>query len=174
MKPLAVKPMLATMTRDIQALGMKQPLMIGIHTGGAWFASHLHQTLELESALGLLDISFYRDDFSRIGLNPKVKSSDLPESVEGREVLLIDDVLHTGRTIRAAMNEIFSYGRPSLIRLAVALERPGRELPVAADVVADSIALAPNQQAKLTEQNGSMAFEIQTSEIIQPATETSQ
>lgn len=174
MKPLAVTPMLTTMTRDIQALGMNQPLMIGIHTGGAWFARYLHQALELDSALGLLDISFYRDDFSRVGLNPKVKSSDLPESVEGREVLLIDDVLHTGRTIRAAMNEIFSYGRPSLIRLAVALERPGRELPVAADVVADSIALTRGQQAKLREQDGRMVFEIQTGEIITGSPEASQ
>ena len=82
---------------------------------------------------GSLDISFYRDDFSRIGLNPKVKASQLPEDISDRHILLIDDVLQTGRTIRAAMNEIFDYGRPASIKLCVLLERNGRELPIQAD-----------------------------------------
>jgi len=155
------------MTRDIKDLALEDPMMIGIHTGGAWIAKCLHQSLALASPLGMLDISFYRDDFSRVGLNPKVKSSDLPESVDGRQVLLVDDVLHTGRTVRAAMNEIFSYGRPALVKLIVALERPGRELPVAADVVGETIQLAAQQQAKLVERNGEMVFDI-VSNIIEP------
>lgn len=173
MKPISAEPLLASMTSDIEtniqqtiaSRNIGPPLMIGIHTGGAWFAHRLHQKLGLESSLGLLDISFYRDDFSRVGLNPKVKSSNLPESVEGRAVLLVDDVLHTGRTVRAALNEIFSYGRPALVRLIVALERPGRELPVAADIIGQSLDLSADQQAKLTERDGSMFFDIVATRI---------
>ena len=82
------------------------PLMIGIHTGGVWVAEQLHQQLALTEALGHLDISFYRDDFSRIGMNPQVKPSNIPYSVDDRHIILVDDVLYTGRTIRAALNEI--------------------------------------------------------------------
>ena len=89
---------------------INQPLMVGIHTGGVWVANSLHNKLNLSEPLATLDISFYRDDFSRIGINPKVKPSSLPPQVENRHIILVDDVLHTGRTIRAAMNEIFDYG----------------------------------------------------------------
>lgn len=161
MQPIILAPILAQMDRDIRTLAMDDPLMIGIHTGGAWIAESLHQSLNLDSPLGALDISFYRDDFSRVGLNPSVKSSELPESVEDREVLLVDDVLYTGRTIRAALNEIFSFGRPSLVRLAVALDRPGRELPIQADVVGESISLSPDRQAKITRnEDGTLQFDI--------------
>lgn len=127
-----------------------QSLFIGIHSGGAWVAEHLHRMLENPNPLGSLDISFYRDDFTQIGLNPQVKSSDLPVSIEDRDIILIDDVLHTGRTIRAAMNELFDYGRPKSIRLAVLLDREGRQLPIQADVCGMNIHLAPQQQVKLS------------------------
>ena len=161
MQPIILQPILAKMDRDIRSLAMDNPLMIGIHTGGAWVAESLHRSLDIESPLGSLDISFYRDDFSRVGLNPSVRSSELPESVEDREVLLVDDVLYTGRTIRAALNEIFSFGRPSLVRLAVALDRPGRELPIQADVVGETISLSTDRQAKITrDDDGGLQFEI--------------
>ena len=129
---------------------IEQPLMVGIHTGGAWVAERLHQRLQIEEPLATLDISFYRDDFSRIGMHPQVKPSQLPPQVDDRHIILVDDVLHTGRTIRAAMNEIFDYGRPASITLACLLERSGRELPIRADAVAARLDLKPGQHIKLT------------------------
>lgn len=126
------------------------PLMIGIHTGGAWIAESLHGALNMRDPLGTLDISFYRDDFTRIGVHPEVKASHLPVDVNERHVLLIDDVLHTGRTTRAAMNVIFDYGRPSSIVLGVLVERDGRELPVQPDVVGTSLRLDTRQHVKLS------------------------
>jgi len=94
---------------------LTNPLLIGIRTGGVWIAERLHQKLQIQEPLGLLDISFYRDDFSQIGMNPKVKPSQLPPQLEGRDIILVDDVFYTGRTIRAALNEIFDYGRPNQV-----------------------------------------------------------
>jgi pyrimidine operon attenuation protein/uracil phosphoribosyltransferase len=125
------------------------PIMIGIHTGGTWIARQLHRQMAITTPLGMLDISFYRDDFTRIGINPEVKPSSLPTSIDDRHILLIDDVLHTGRTIRAAMNELFDYGRPASIHLAVLVDRSGRELPIQADVSATHIDLLPGQHIKL-------------------------
>jgi len=114
---------------------IEKPVMIGIHTGGVWIAEKLHTLLAIQDPLGTLNISFYRDDFSRIGLNPKVKPSSIPFEVEDRHIILVDDVLQTGRTIRAAMNEIFDFGRPASVILATLIERDGRELPIEASVV---------------------------------------
>jgi pyrimidine operon attenuation protein/uracil phosphoribosyltransferase len=133
----------------IRAQHLDDPVMIGIHTGGAWIAERLHRQLALATPLGLLDISFYRDDFTRIGINPEVKPSRIPVNIDDRHIILIDDVLHTGRTIRAAMNELFDYGRPASIRLAVLVDRSGRELPIQADVSALQIDLAPDEHIKL-------------------------
>lgn len=126
------------------------PLVIGIHTGGGWIAQALHSRLGLNEPMGLLDISFYRDDFSQIGVQPKVRPSNLPFDVEGRDILLIDDVLYTGRTIRAALNEIFDYGRPARVVLGVLIERDGRQIPVQADCVGIRVDLMCNQRIKLT------------------------
>lgn len=125
------------------------PVMVGIRTGGVWLAERLNQRLGLPTRLGELDISFYRDDFSRVGLNPKVMPSSLPFDTEGRDIVLVDDVLMSGRTIRAAMNEIFDYGRPSSIILATLVDLGARELPVQPDVTGQVLALAPNQRVKL-------------------------
>lgn len=129
--------------------GVAAPVMIGIRTGGVWLAERLNQRLGLSALLGELDISFYRDDFSRVGLNPKVMPSSLPFDTEGRDIVLIDDVLMSGRTIRAAMNEIFDYGRPSSIILATLVDLGARELPIQPDVTGQVLALAPNQRVKL-------------------------
>lgn len=123
--------------------------MVGIHTGGVWVAERLHELLAIEEPLGSLDISFYRDDFTRIGMNPQVRPSDLPFSVDDRHIILVDDVLHTGRTIRAAMNELFDWGRPASITLAVLIERSGRELPIEADVIGRQLPLGKNEHVKL-------------------------
>lgn len=129
--------------------GIDEPAMIGIHTGGAWVARRLHQRIGLTEPLGVLDISFYRDDFTRIGMNPQVRPSELPFNVDDRHIILVDDVLHTGRTIRAALNEIFDYGRPASILLAVLVERSGRELPIEAQVVGQHMELRRREHAKL-------------------------
>jgi len=127
-----------------------KPLMVGIHTGGVWIAKHLHQALALTDPLGSLDITFYRDDFTRVGLNPQVKPSQLPVAVDGRHIILVDDVLHTGRTIRAAMNELFDYGRPAAVTLACLVDRTGRELPIQPDVVGLHMELQPGEHVKLS------------------------
>ena len=132
-----------------QSEGDADPVMIGIHTGGVWVAERLHEMLSIKEALGELDISFYRDDFTRIGLNPQVRPSHLPFNVDERRIILVDDVLHTGRTIRAALNEIFDYGRPASITLAVLIDRGGRELPVQADVCGKTLTLKPGEHVKL-------------------------
>ena len=126
------------------------PLMVGIHTGGAWIASSLHAKLSISQPLATLDISFYRDDFSRIGMNPRVRPSSLPPQVEDKHIILIDDVLQTGRTIRAAMNEIFDYGRPASITLVCLVDRSGRELPIQADVIGQHLRLGTAQHIKLS------------------------
>jgi len=126
-----------------------RPLLVGIHTGGAWVAQELHRRLGVDEPLGTLDISFYRDDFSRIGVHPQVKPSHLPVTVEDRPILLVDDVLQTGRTVRAALNEIFDYGRPASVTLAVLVDRPGRELPVAAELAGARWELPAERQVKL-------------------------
>lgn len=125
------------------------PLLIGIHTGGVWLAEHLHQQLGVKEPLGTLDISFYRDDFSRIGMHPQVKPSELPFSIEDRHIVLVDDVVQSGRTIRAAMNEIFDYGRPSSIILAVLVDRDSRELPIEPTITGMRIELDAGQNVKL-------------------------
>ena len=148
------------MAGKIAAQCLSEPILIGIHTGGAWLAQRLQAALDPSPPLGTLDISFYRDDFSRVGLNPEVRASDLPVAVNNRNIILVDDVLHTGRTIRAALNEIFSYGRPERVCLAVLIERPGRELPIQADVVGQSLALGNHEEAKLGQVDGRLALNI--------------
>jgi len=106
--------------------------MIGLYTGGVWLAERLHALLGIAAPLGTLDIAFYRDDYHQQGLARDPKRSHIPFSIEGRDVLLVDDVLYTGRTVRAAMNELFDYGRPARILLAVLADRGGRQLPICA------------------------------------------
>ena len=141
--------LILAMAKDLASAASLDPIMIGIHTG-VWVAERLYTELNLSSSLGSININFYRDDFSRIGLHPQVSASKIPENVEGRHLILVDDVLQTGRTIRAALNEIFSYGRPDSVRLAVLVERGDRELPIQPDVVGLKLPLAAHQHIKLT------------------------
>lgn len=148
-----IDKLLTSMTADLKALlqerGIADPLIVGIHTGGAWIAERLHQALALDSDLGSLNITFYRDDFTRIGLHPQVQPSELPFSIDDRHIILVDDVLHTGRTIRAALNEIFDYGRPASVILAVVVDRGGRELPIEASVIGEKMQLGEHEHVKL-------------------------
>ena len=148
-----VSPLIDRMAEELKTrLGntpADQTAMIGILTGGVWVAKRLHQKLGIRQPLGQLNISFYRDDFSRIGMHPQVTPSSLPFNVDNAHIILVDDVLHTGRTIRAALNEIFDYGRPASVTLAVLAERSGRELPIQADVVGAHLKLSAREHAKL-------------------------
>ncbi|WP_284155509.1 bifunctional pyr operon transcriptional regulator/uracil phosphoribosyltransferase PyrR [Sulfuricystis multivorans] len=109
-----------------------ETVLVGIHTGGAWVAEALHATLGLATPLATIDVSFHRDDHHLgSGLRAGGRVSHLPENVEGAHLILVDDVLYTGRTVRAALNELFDYGRPGRVDLAVLVDRGGRELPIA-------------------------------------------
>lgn len=113
--------------------------LVGIYTGGVWLAERLHADLDLQVPLGAIDISFYRDDFYQSGLKQDIKRSNIPFDVADRHILLVDDVLYTGRTVRGAMHELFDYGRPASIGLVVLADRGGRELPIYAEYVATSV-----------------------------------
>ncbi len=154
MSMLSVETLIDDMANDLRVLlqerGIKQPAMVGIHTGGAWIAEALHKKLNIEQPLGLLDISFYRDDFTRKGLQPSVQPSQLPFVTEDQHLILVDDVVMSGRTIRAAMNELFDYGRPASVVLAALVSLPGRELPIQPDVAGKAMDLSPLQRVKLS------------------------
>ena len=128
--------------------------LIGIYTGGAWIAERLHRALGLTAPLGFLAVTLHRDDFGRIGLHRESRRSQIPFPVDGREVVLVDDVLHTGRTIRAALNELFDFGRPRAVRLAVLAERDGRELPISPDFLGARIEVAADEDLVLSNENG--------------------
>jgi pyrimidine operon attenuation protein/uracil phosphoribosyltransferase len=117
----------------------RSPVLVGVHTGGVWLAERLRVDLGIGPEVGILDVSFYRDDYSQGGLSRGVRPSRIPFDINGADVLLVDDVLNTGRTVRAAMNELFDYGRPARIELAVLVDRGGRELPVSTTLVGRTI-----------------------------------
>jgi pyrimidine operon attenuation protein/uracil phosphoribosyltransferase len=123
--------------------------IVGIRTGGAWLAERLHRELKLARPLGVLDISFYRDDFDTTGLSHQVKPSQIPFDVNDRHIVVVDDVLYTGRTVRAAMNELFDYGRPGRIELAVLVDRGGRQLPIAAQYLGATIQVPQGKLLRL-------------------------
>lgn len=149
-----VEPLLTSLaeqiTQHLTTHQLSDPLLVGIHTGGLWVAQAIQQKLGGDLPLGSLDISFYRDDYSKIGLNPSVRPSELPFATEGRNLVLIDDVLMSGRTIRAAMNELFDFGRPASITLACLVALPGRELPIQADCLGLELNLPANERVKLS------------------------
>ena len=135
--------------------------LVGIHTGGVWLAERLHAALGIALPLGVLDISFYRDDFDKTGLHPQIKPTHIPFEVDGRHIVLVDDVLYTGRTVRGAMNELFDYGRPASISLAVLIDRGGRELPVAAQYVGARLDVPPGRMLVLDRgENGKLRLKL--------------
>ena len=162
-----IKNCLDNMAKELDALltGNKRTdvVMIGIQTGGVWIARQLIKRMGIETPLGELNIAFYRDDFSQIGLHPRVSPSSLPFDVENRHIILVDDVIHTGRTIRAALNEIFDFGRPASVTLVVLIERSGQELPISANIVGKRISLKSNEHVKLCGPEP-LALEIKTAE----------
>jgi pyrimidine operon attenuation protein/uracil phosphoribosyltransferase len=132
--------------------------LIGIYTGGAWVAERLHRALGLATPLGVLAVTLHRDDFGQIGLHRESRRSQIPFPVDGREIVLVDDVLHTGRTIRAALNELFDFGRPRAVRLAILADRGGRELPVSPDFLGATVDVGTNEELVLSNENGRLRF----------------
>ena len=136
--------------------------MVGLYTGGAWLAERLHETLDIKSPLGLMDIAFYRDDYAARGLKHDPKRTKIPFDVNGAEILLVDDVLYSGRTVRAAMNELFDYGRPASIALVVLAERGGRQLPICATHCGAKVEVPEGMRLRLKRgDDGKLALELE-------------
>ena len=140
----------------------KEPAVIGVHRGGAWIAERLHRDLKLASPLGFLSSAFPRDDYGERGLPTTIKATSINFPVDEQHIILVDDILYTGRTIRAALNEIFDYGRPARVELAVLLDRGGRELPMQADHVGAVMPLRSHESFVLSQEtSGRFALRIE-------------
>ena len=136
--------------------------MVGLYTGGAWLAERLHKELRIGTPLGLMDIAFYRDDYAARGLKHDPKRTKIPFDVNGAEILLVDDVLYSGRTVRAAMNELFDYGRPQSIALVVLVDRGGRQLPICAQHVGARVEVPAGMRLTLKrEESGKLVLALE-------------
>ncbi len=144
------------LARELEPLIGPKSAMVGLYTGGAWLAERLHRMLGLKTPLGLMDIAFYRDDYAARGLHHDPKRTQIPFDVNGAELLLVDDVLYSGRTVRAAMNELFDYGRPASISLVVLADRGGRQLPICAQHVGVKLEVPAGMRLTLKKQDSGM------------------
>lgn len=162
MTPPDAEALYAQLLTRVRAVLEAEPAtrLVGIATGGAWIAERLHADLKQPGACGVVSSVMHRDDFARRGLASSVQTQ-LPFEVDGASLLLIDDVLYTGRTLRAVLNELFDYGRPACVRLAVLVDRGGRELPVAAEFAAARIALPADLHLALARtETGAFHFDV--------------
>ena len=141
------------LVRELKARIGPKSAMVGLYTGGVWLAERLHRELQIEKPLGLMDIAFYRDDYAARGLKHDPKRTKIPFDVNGCELLLVDDVLYSGRTVRAAMNELFDYGRPASISLVVLADRGGRQLPICAQYVGTRVDVPAGMRLTLRRQD---------------------
>ncbi len=150
--------LLARLATQLKPIVTDDSALVGIHSGGVWMMERLLTILGSNIEHGRLDVSFYRDDFGQRGLHQDTKPSQIPFEVENRHIILIDDVFYTGRTIRAAMNELFDYGRPASISLAVLVNRGGRELPIAPQFCAHEMQLPANQNLQLMQNDQGLFY----------------
>jgi len=147
--------------RGVKALCQPETRLVGVTSGGAWLAERLQRDLRLAGEHGVISSALHRDDFARRGLAAGGQTV-LPFDVNDAQIIVLDDVLYTGRTIRAVINELFDYGRPAGIRLAVLVDRGGRELPIQADFAAARVALAPDQSLALArDEQGNFSFQVE-------------
>lgn len=146
--------------RGVQSICHADTHLVGITSGGAWLAERLQKDLKLPGQAGTISSAMHRDDFAQRGLSSGGQTV-LPFNVNGAQILVLDDVLYTGRTIRAVLNELFDYGRPASVKLAVLVDRGGRELPVQADFAAARVALGPHQSLALARSDaGVFSFDV--------------
>ena len=147
--------------RGVRALRSAHTRLVGITSGGAWLVERLQKDLGLDGAPGTISSAMHRDDFAQRGLSASAQTT-LPVDVNGADILLLDDVLYTGRTVRAVLNELYDYGRPARVRLAVLVDRGGRELPVQADFAAARVVLPAAQSLALARTDAdALHFQIQ-------------
>ena len=147
--------------RGVRSLCQADTRLVGITSGGAWLAERLQRDLGLSEQAGQVSSVMHRDDFAQRGLSA-VGQTQLPFEVDGADILVLDDVLYTGRTIRAVLNELFDYGRPARVRLAVLVDRGGRQLPVQADFAAARVALPETQSLALArDAAGAYSFRVE-------------
>lgn len=161
---LDAEALYAALRTGVRGLLASRPdgAVVGIWSGGAWLAARLQADLGLPGEPGVISSALHRDDFSERGMAAGAGTTKLPFAVDGRHVLLIDDVLFTGRTIRAAINELYDFGRPASVALAVLVDRGGRELPVEPAFAAVRVALAPAQRLSLARaDNGRFSFAVE-------------
>lgn len=151
------------MLRGVQLICRAETRLVGITSGGAWLAERLQRDLKLPGQAGTISSAMHRDDFAQRGLSSGGQTV-LPFDVNGADILILDDVLYTGRTIRAVINELFDYGRPASVKLAVLVDRGGRELPIQADFAAARVALGENQSLALARSEaGVFSFDVKGS-----------
>ena len=149
MLQLDAEALYAELRSGVRGLLREDAALVGIWSGGAWLAERLQADLGLAGAHGVISSTLHRDDFSARGLATGTDPTSLPFDIDGRHIVLIDDVLYTGRTVRAVVNELFDFGRPASVALAVLVDRGGRELPVAAACAAARISLPARQRLSL-------------------------
>ena len=152
LSPPDAEALYASLVEQLRAWLAQQaaaPTLVGIYAGGAWLAERLHTELALPTPLGVISSTYHRDDFATRGLHPNGNRTALPFDVNGRAIVLVDDVLYTGRTTRAAINELYDFGRPARVDLAVLVDRGGRELPICAQLCAGRVELAPERMLEL-------------------------
>ena len=162
---LDAEALYAELLRGMRQLHRPDTQLVGITSGGAWLAERLCRDLQLPGEAGVISSALHRDDFSRRGLGAGPGSGAqtmLPFDVEGAHIIVLDDVLYTGRTIRAVLNELFDYGRPASVKLAVLVDRSGRELPIQADLAAARIVLPEGQLLALARnEDGTFSFAVE-------------
>jgi pyrimidine operon attenuation protein / uracil phosphoribosyltransferase len=162
MLKLDAEALYAELRKGVRALLQPDTALVGVWSGGAWLAERLQKDLGLPGAHGVISSTLHRDDFGSRGLASGTDATNLPFAIDGRHIVLVDDVLFTGRTIRAVVNELYDFGRPASVTLAVLVDRGGRELPIAAAYAAAKIALPANQRLSLARDPGGLfTFEVE-------------
>ncbi|MBN8487980.1 MAG: bifunctional pyr operon transcriptional regulator/uracil phosphoribosyltransferase PyrR [Burkholderiales bacterium] len=155
----------AELLAGVRSLWRPDSSLVGIWSGGAWLAERLQADLGLAGSHGVISSALHRDDFSERGLASTTDATQLPFAIDGRHILLIDDVLYTGRTIRAVINELFDFGRPASVTLAVLVDRGGRQLPIQPAFAAARVALPASQSLRLARTaDGALTFTVNDQE----------
>jgi len=166
MQPPNPETLLSEITAKIQAHLQPKSALVGIHSGGVWLMNRILKSLKLDIPHGMLDAALYRDDYAQRGLKTEPKPSQIPFDVQDTHIILIDDIFYTGRTTRAAMNELFDYGRPASITLAVLINRGGAELPIQPNIVGAEILLRPDQSLQLSQDTkGKLHLSLENSHV---------